>query len=106
MSKTLAYLRTSTDKQDLSNQRLEILEYAHQNALYIDDFVEISISSRKHRRARRTFYVRRSIRSDRKVAARKRGSRDSCLERWNISRNSRGTFASVEPRGIGITSGI
>ena len=53
MSKTLAYLRTSTDKQDLNNQRLEILEYARQNEIHIDDFIEISISSRKTRRARR-----------------------------------------------------
>ena len=53
MSKTLAYLRTSTDKQDLNNQRLEILEYARQNEIHIDDFIAISISSRKTRRARR-----------------------------------------------------
>ena len=53
MSKTLAYLRTSTDKQDLNNQRLEILEYARQNQIHIDDFIEISISSRKTRQARR-----------------------------------------------------
>jgi DNA invertase Pin-like site-specific DNA recombinase len=53
MHKTLAYLRTSTDKQDLNNQRLEILEYARNNALHIDDFIEISISSRKNRRDRR-----------------------------------------------------
>lgn len=53
MQKTLAYLRTSTDKQDLNNQRLEILEYARRNDLRIDDFIEISISSRKNRRERR-----------------------------------------------------
>ena len=53
MSKTLAYLRTSTDKQDLNNQRLEILEYARRNGIHIDDFVEISISSRKSRCDRR-----------------------------------------------------
>lgn len=53
MGKILAYLRTSTDKQDLNNQRLEILEYARQNSIHIDDFIEISISSRKTRRARR-----------------------------------------------------
>ena len=53
MSKTLAYLRTSTDKQDLNNQRLEILEYARRHELRIDDFIEISISSRKDRKARR-----------------------------------------------------
>lgn len=53
MGKILAYLRTSTDKQDLNNQRLEILEYARRNDLHIDDFIEISISSRKSRKARR-----------------------------------------------------
>jgi DNA invertase Pin-like site-specific DNA recombinase len=47
MSKVLAYLRTSTDKQDLNNQRLEILEYARQRGLQIADFIAISISSRK-----------------------------------------------------------
>ncbi|GAB5426427.1 MAG: hypothetical protein Crog4KO_35740 [Crocinitomicaceae bacterium] len=52
MGKTLAYLRTSTDKQDLNNQRLEILEYARQNAIHIDYFTEISFSSRKTRHAR------------------------------------------------------
>lgn len=53
MQKVLAYLRTSTDKQDLKNQKLEILEYAHQHDLQIDDFIEITMSSRKSRRARR-----------------------------------------------------
>jgi DNA invertase Pin-like site-specific DNA recombinase len=53
MNKTLAYLRTSTDKQDLNNQRLEILEHARRHDLRIDDFIEISISSRKNRRDRR-----------------------------------------------------
>lgn len=53
MGKILAYLRTSTDKQDLNNQKLEILEYAQKNGLQIDDFISISISSRKSRRERR-----------------------------------------------------
>jgi DNA invertase Pin-like site-specific DNA recombinase len=53
MTRTLAYLRTSTDKQDLNNQRLEILEYARRAAVHIDDFIAISISSQKGRRDRR-----------------------------------------------------
>lgn len=53
MSKTVAYLRTSTDKQDLRNQRLEILEYAHSKQFHVDEFVEITISSRKDSRQRR-----------------------------------------------------
>jgi DNA invertase Pin-like site-specific DNA recombinase len=28
MAKTIAYIRTSTDKPDLSNQKLEIFEFA------------------------------------------------------------------------------
>jgi DNA invertase Pin-like site-specific DNA recombinase len=46
-TQTIGYLRVSTDEQDLSNQRLEIYEYAKQNKLTIDDFIEIQISSRK-----------------------------------------------------------
>ena len=53
MGKILAYLRTSTDKQDLNNQKVEILEYARHEGLHIDDFIAISISSRQTKRARR-----------------------------------------------------
>ena len=52
MSQTIAYLRTSTDKQDLNNQKLEILEWARKKALKIDEFVEITMSSRKTRKQR------------------------------------------------------
>ena len=53
MSQTIAYLRTFTDKQDLNNQKLEILEWARKKDLKIDEFVEITISSRKTRKQRR-----------------------------------------------------
>src|SRR5713101_3838886 len=53
MSQTIAYLRTSTDKQDLNNQKLEILEWARKKDLKIDSFVEITMSSRKTRKQRR-----------------------------------------------------
>ncbi len=53
MSQTIAYLRASTDKQDLNNQKLEILEWARKKDLKIDEFVEITISSRKTRKQRR-----------------------------------------------------
>ena len=53
MNRTIAYLRTSTDKQDLQNQKLEILEYARQHDLKVDEFVAIAISSRKTKRERR-----------------------------------------------------
>lgn len=53
MAKIIAYLRASTDKQDLNNQKLEILEYARKNHLVINDFIEITISSRKTSKDRR-----------------------------------------------------
>ncbi|MFA5575321.1 MAG: recombinase family protein [Brumimicrobium sp.] len=43
----LAYIRISTDKQDLDKQRHLLLEYANANQLIIDEFIEVEISSRK-----------------------------------------------------------
>lgn len=45
--KTLAYLRISKNTQDIDNQHLAILDYAHKNKIEIDEFIEIGISSRK-----------------------------------------------------------
>lgn len=53
MSKIVAYLRASTDKQDLNHQKLELLEFARKKSLSIDEFVEITISSRKSSKQRR-----------------------------------------------------
>lgn len=52
MSKYLAYIRVSTDKQSLENQKHKILEYAYQNKIKIDDFIQIEISSRKNQKDR------------------------------------------------------
>jgi DNA invertase Pin-like site-specific DNA recombinase len=51
--KTLAYIRVSKSTQDVSNQRHEILEYAHSHKMTVDEFIEIEISSRKDRDQRR-----------------------------------------------------
>jgi len=53
MSKIVAYLRASTDKQDLNNQKLEIFEFAKKNKLEVDDFIQMTISSRKTTKERR-----------------------------------------------------
>ena len=53
MGKILAYLRTSTDKQDLNNQRLQILDYARTHQLDIANFIAITISSRRTTKERR-----------------------------------------------------
>jgi DNA invertase Pin-like site-specific DNA recombinase len=53
MGRILAYLRTSTDKQDINLQKVEVLEYARRQRVQVDDFIAISISSRRGRRDRR-----------------------------------------------------
>lgn len=45
--KTIAYLRISTGGQELDNQRLAILDYAHRNHIRIDQFLEMQVSSQK-----------------------------------------------------------
>ena len=47
MPKIIAYLRTSTDQQCLDSQRTIIWSYCKQNNINIDEFIEISISSRR-----------------------------------------------------------
>ena len=53
MSQIIAYLRTSTDKQDLNNQKLEILEWARKKEMKVNEFVQITMSSRKTSKQRR-----------------------------------------------------
>jgi len=60
--KILAYLRVSTDKQDLDNQKLEILDYARNHNLKVDDFIEIEMSSRKTPKQRRIDELLSSLR--------------------------------------------
>lgn len=61
MGKTIAYIRASTDKQDLNNQRLEILEFARQKDIKVDDFVKTTISSRKTSKQRRIDELSRKL---------------------------------------------
>jgi len=53
MAKTLAYLRASTEQQETNNQKLEILEFAQKKGMQIDDYIELTISSRKTQKQRR-----------------------------------------------------
>lgn len=51
--KVIGYIRVSTDKQDLGNQRHLLLEYAQQKQWVINHFVSVEISSRQNTKARR-----------------------------------------------------
>ena len=52
MNKYIAYIRVSTDKQTLDNQKHKILEYAHNQNIKINKFLEIEVSSRKEQKDR------------------------------------------------------
>jgi DNA invertase Pin-like site-specific DNA recombinase len=49
----IGYVRVSTDGQDLQNQKLAILDYAHEHKLSIDEFIELQMSSGKSTKERR-----------------------------------------------------
>jgi len=53
MSKTIAYIRASTNAQDVKNQRHEILEYGYREEVSVDEFIEVTVSSRHSSRQRR-----------------------------------------------------
>lgn len=51
--KVIAYSRISTDQQDLEKQKHLLLDYAQKQGLLIDEFIEVSISSRKNTKQRK-----------------------------------------------------
>ena len=52
MSKYYAYIRVSTDKQTLENQKHKILEFAFNKKIQIEDFIEVEVSSKKNQKER------------------------------------------------------
>ena len=48
----LGYIRVSTDKQNLENQKHKILSYAQQQKIIIDEFIEVEISSKGDQKKR------------------------------------------------------
>jgi len=53
MPKIIAYIRTSTIKQDNDNQKLAIYEYAQKHNLKVDEFLMVQSSSRRGQLQRR-----------------------------------------------------
>jgi DNA invertase Pin-like site-specific DNA recombinase len=49
---TIGYIRVSTDKQNLENQKHKILSYAQEQKIIIDEFIEIEISSKGDQKKR------------------------------------------------------
>ena len=48
----IGYIRVSTEKQEVENQRYSILEYSNKNKMIVDKFVEVVVSSRKSKKER------------------------------------------------------
>lgn len=49
----IGYIRVSTDKQDLTQQKHLLLQYAQQQKILINEFIEIEVSSRKNTKERK-----------------------------------------------------
>jgi len=49
---TIGYIRVSTERQSMENQKHKLLEYAQQNKIIIDEFIELEISSKKDQKER------------------------------------------------------
>lgn len=47
MGETIGYIRVSTDRQTVDNQRLAILDYCHRNKFQVDDWIDVNMSSRR-----------------------------------------------------------
>jgi len=86
MGKTIAYLRISTDQQDLESQRLEIENYAESKNLPIDEWIQVEISSRKNMRDRRISELIKMVR---------RGDRLIVSELSRLARSMRETHNIV-----------
>lgn len=62
-NKTIAYIRVSSQKQDVANQRHEILEYANAHGLRVAEWLEVELSSRKSDKARRIDELKGTLQS-------------------------------------------
>ena len=47
MGETIGYIRVSTDKQTVDNQRLAIHDYCHRSKFQVEDWIEVNMSSRR-----------------------------------------------------------
>lgn len=60
----IAYIRVSTNKQDVDVQRLEILEYCQKNKMIVDEFLEVEQSSRKSQEQRKIDDLKNRLKKD------------------------------------------
>ena len=94
---TVGYIRVSTDEQDLSKQKHLLLEYAQQQHVIIDQFIEAEVSSRKTPKERRIEEVEALLSAgDHLIVAELSRLGRNMLETLNI-------ITTLSERGIKIT---
>ncbi len=60
----IGYIRVSTEQQSMENQKHKLLEYAQNNKMIIDEFIELEISSKKDQKERLLDKVFEKLKSD------------------------------------------
>jgi len=60
----IGYIRVSTEQQSMDNQKHKLLEYAQNNKMIIDEFIELEISSKKDQKERLLDKVFEKLKSD------------------------------------------
>ena len=60
----IGYIRVSTEQQSMKNQKHKLLEYAQNNKMIIDEFIELEISSKKDQKERLLDEVFEKLKSD------------------------------------------
>ena len=65
--KTVAYLRVSTEYQDIDSQKYAILNFAQKSGWSIDEFISVKASSRRTSKARKMEELMQSIQSGDRV---------------------------------------
>ena len=74
----IGYIRVSTEQQSMENQKHKLLEYAQNNKMIIDEFIELEISSKKNQKERLLDEVFEKL---------KRGDTFMCTELSRLGRN-------------------
>lgn len=61
---TIAYIRVSSNKQDLQTQKLQIMEYCKAHKISVDEFISLEISSKKSQEKRKIKELELKLQSD------------------------------------------
>ena len=60
----IAYIRVSTNKQDMETQKIQICKYAHRENLIINEFIEAQESSARSPKQRKINELKEKLKKD------------------------------------------